>query len=82
MEQYGTDEDPQGNVVNKGIKCKPPRYYDDIYDKIEPEIMKKIREERRKNINMENATTERLRVREKFVELKLKTFTERRYENG
>lgn len=59
-------------VIRDGIKCKPPRYYDKIYDLTNPEGMDIVRETRMKSAmaSVDN-TPERLAVRKKVQESKL-----------
>lgn len=72
-------------VLKGGIKCRPPAYYDSIYDEINHEKMEKIKENRLQNA-MDNADSiEHTRKRREQVEkcrmsglVKLK----RRYEDG
>lgn len=51
-------------VIRGGIKCRPPRYYDEIYDTIEPEKMEKIKIQRRKFVQNGEYTYERLKAKE------------------
>lgn len=44
---YKTDCFPQDFVVMNGMECKPPRYYDKIYDLTDKVDMDRIRENRR-----------------------------------
>jgi len=56
-------------VIRNSVKCKPPRYYDKIYDTIDPKSMKHVKYIRVKNAreNSENSTPDRLEIREKIV---------------
>lgn len=60
-------------LVRPDIHCKPPRYYDSIYDLISPEKSAKIRLERRltgkSKANDPNNTYERLATREEYKTL-------------
>lgn len=47
-EKYKYDIYPEGEMVVDGRKCKPPRYYDSLYEKEDPEEFKKLKEERKK----------------------------------
>lgn len=47
MDKYGSDVYPDDFVVVRGgIKCRPPRYYDSIYDSIDPKSFSEIRKKR------------------------------------
>lgn len=70
-------------VIRKGIKARPPRYYDNIYDVIDTDDMQRIKKQRIKKIkeNAKEYTEERLNVKEKIQEIKLKRLV-RPYEAG
>lgn len=46
FKKYHTDVFPADYLVVRGHKCRPPRYYDSIYDDISPKNMKKIKNKR------------------------------------
>ncbi|AYQ58819.1 replication initiator protein [Termite gut associated microvirus 1] len=59
-------------IIRNGIKCKPPRYYDNIYDIIDHKSMSKVKRERvKKARDSPENTVDRLRVREVVQERKL-----------
>lgn len=65
-------------VIRNGIKCKPPRYYDNIYDVIDSEEMQKIKQLRHKYligcaplIPDGEDSVDRLEVKEKVQKSKL-----------
>ncbi len=58
-------------IIRNGIKCRPPKYYDEIYDEIEPEKMEKIKIKRRKKAKEGEYTYERLRAKEVIQKQKL-----------
>lgn len=53
-------------VIRKGLICRPPRYYDNKFDKTNPNQFKKIQGKRQKQakLHSEDSTDYRLRVRE------------------
>lgn len=54
-------------IIRDGIKMKPPRYYDSIYDKIDPDafsLIKRKRLEKLQLIDPEEFSYERLQVKE------------------
>jgi hypothetical protein len=70
-------------VLRNGLKLRPPRYYDEIYDNIERERMVAIKEKRAevaKRLNDENSW-ERLQTKEEFQERRWKEIA-RRYERS
>lgn len=87
FEEYKDDLFPDDKcVVREGIVCKPPRYYDSLYDNIEPDEMKLIRYRRKKSSceisslgefispypNTDEASSDRLEVKEKVQKARAK----------
>lgn len=64
-------------VIRKGVKCKPVRYYDDVYDSIDDSVMFKVRAKRKRDAvvlsKSVDATPERMRVRERVKCAKVKS---------
>jgi len=73
LEKYQNDVYPGDYVVMNGKKMRPPKFYDDQYEIIQPDDMKEIKRQRKLNSKKheENNTPERLAVREKIQKLKL-----------
>lgn len=69
-------------VIRNGIKCRPPRYYDSIYDLQDPDSFATIKSQRvsRLNNHKDDLTPERLLVREE-VQLSRFSRLKRSYEN-
>ena len=66
-------------VIRDGIRCLPPRYYDDIYDNFcddKQVSLKKIKDERKKRANehVYDNSRMRLEVRERTLEAKLQRY--------
>ncbi len=82
FEKYYGDIFPKDFITHQGKKWKTPAYYDKLYDSIEPEKFKEIKEIRVDNMKAchENNTDARLRVREICQKARAKTL-EREYEN-
>lgn len=59
-------------VIRNNIKCRPPKYYDDIYDNLDPKKFEKIKIKRRKYVKDGEYTYERLRAKEEIQKQKLK----------
>lgn len=59
-------------VIRDGIKCKPPKYYDSLFDLHNPELMRSIKAERCEQLkkHADNNTPDRLNVRERIQQLK------------
>lgn len=70
-------------IVRNGIKQKPPRYFDKLYDVINPDDMARIKEERIAGaiVNIEDNVPARLEVKEELQLLKAKKLI-RGYEKG
>lgn len=73
FDQYHRDVYPHDYVVLKGQKQKPPRYYDELLKKLDPDGLTTIREERSERINSADNTEARLRVRETVLKARLAT---------
>lgn len=72
-------------VIKNGIKCKPPRYYDRIYDDIAPDLMEEVHEKRKyflkKKIERKGVDSyERLEIKEAYRLLAAKKLV-RTFEN-
>lgn len=59
-------------VVKNDLTCRPPRYYDNIYDSINHEDLINKKEKRKQNINIENNTIERRIHREELAIVSIK----------
>jgi len=63
---YNADKD---FLVLKGKKLKPPKYFDKIYDTINPKRMERIKKQRKEN--REEKTLEELRAHEKITRARI-----------
>ena len=77
LEKFTSDVYPHDYVViRNGIKCRPPRYYDKVYDEIDPDGMSTIKYRRKWNAilkeqeNPDEYSWSRLRVKEAIQYLK------------
>ncbi len=70
-------------VVRNGLKLRPPRYYDRIYDEIDPERMMAIKEKRGEAAkeNIKEKHWQRLETKEELAERRLKDIP-RKYERS
>lgn len=82
-EKFKSDVFPRDEVVIRGKKMRPPRFYDKLFDGESPEKMSRIKHlrERRAAEHYENNTPERLAVREVCQLARAKKLI-RGYENG
>lgn len=69
--KYHRDVYPDDCVIMKGQKFEVPRYYDTLKERLEDGEMEKIKALRRERINEENATRERLRIREQVAKARM-----------
>lgn len=76
---FKDDVYPSGFVVNQGQKYKPPRYYDQKLDLINPELYDEVKAKRYEaSVKARpNCTPERLKVRELCANAKLSLFSKR-----
>lgn len=75
IDKFMSDVYPEDFVLNKyKIPCKPPRYYDKIFDLTNPEEFERIKvaRERRANEHSFDNTPERLAVREEVLSSRLR----------
>lgn len=81
--RYQSDVYPWDEVtIRNNIRCKPPKYYDEIYDRQNHESMLTIKKRRyqRAQLRKEDSTPERLATREECALIKTKQL-KRTYEN-
>lgn len=73
LQKYKMDVYPEDFIVIEGKKMRPPRYYDTAYEITDPEIHRKIKWTRQKNLRQhaDNNTPARLRVRQQILDKKL-----------
>lgn len=75
FDKYMSDVYPNDYVVIRGgIKCKPPKFYDSVYDSVVPDGMESIKFERVKRavVHSEDNTPARLEARMEVQEAKAK----------
>lgn len=73
--KYGSYVAAHDRVVTKGVPAKPPRYYDVLLERVDPDRMEEIKESRAKlaALGAADQTDERLAVREVVTKAKLST---------
>jgi len=77
LEQYADDVYPLDRVISRGREAKPPRFYDKQLQEVDPVLAAQVRVMRARNFNYENATEERLSVREVCAESRLNLYQRR-----
>jgi hypothetical protein len=72
--KYHQDVFPNDYVISQGKKLRTPKYYDNILERENPEILMKLKEKRKQNAlkQSENTTDKRLKVRQKIANIKLR----------
>lgn len=68
LDRFQTDVYPRDEVISGGRPTRPPKYYDKLLERSDPDAHKKIIAERHKNgnIHKSNSTPERLAIREEI----------------
>lgn len=81
-DKYSSDVYPHDEVIMRGMKMKPPKYYDRQYELTNPKEFEKMKMQRRvaAKSRSEDSTPERLAVREKVKLAKIKQL-KRTYEH-
>lgn len=67
--RYSGDVFPSDFMISRGVKMKPPRFYDGIYELTDPELMAVVRERRSVKAwaGRDDSTLDRLKVREQVA---------------
>lgn len=76
--KYHNDIKGIDGVLFKGFRLKPPRYYDNLYDNVDPENLKLRKEKRLENVKQ--YTAPELERKERYLKEKFKTFNQRKLE--
>jgi hypothetical protein len=64
-EKFHKEVYPLDRVVVRGVPCKPPRYYDNLLERDNPDVLRKVTKARDQARSEKEETPERLAVREK-----------------
>ena len=62
--RFGKEVFPSDEVIVNGHSAKPPRYYEKLLSDAEPVLLEKVKRRRLLEVNKEDNTCDRLRVRE------------------
>lgn len=67
LDKYSDQVYPRDEVVMRGKRCTPPRYYDAVFGEKDPETLAELKRARKLKavLHKDDQTPERLRVREK-----------------
>ena len=66
FERFNGDVFPSDEVIINGRKERPPRFYDNLLDKKDPDLLENLKVKRASGIKWSENTLERLLVREQF----------------
>lgn len=71
--QFSKDAYPKDYITVNGLKMKPPKFYDKLFEMEDPQEMRIIKKERlrKAQLHEENQTYDRLVTREKVLKLKI-----------
>jgi len=76
LEKYKNDVYPDDGIVHDNKHYRPPKYYDDLVERDDPELLEKLKSKRKSHIktNASNNTPQRLETRERVKEKLATTF--------
>ena len=74
LDKFTSDVYPRDYVVVNGVKARPPRFYDNKFEIIDPDLFEKLKRKRVRNArkHADNNTPDRLRVREEVALAKIR----------
>lgn len=83
FDKYAREIYPGDHIVVRGSKCKPPKYYDKLLEKLDLKAYEILKDQREQALSLktEDRTSERLHVRE-TIKLAQMGQLKRRYEIG
>lgn len=82
FEKYSTDCYPKDFHTLNGRKMRPPRYYDTLLGKKNPEILAKIKEKRRNASDQKEYVPDRRKMQKEYYRNCITKRLERKIENG
>jgi len=83
FEKFSAEVYPSDEVISRGRSCRPPRFYDSVFELAEPSVFDVVKRKRveRARVHSANCTPERLRVRERCTNARI-SFLRRSLEEG
>lgn len=80
FDKFQSDVYPHDMVLARGHPSKPPRYYDKLMDKVNPDLMEDVKYSRvvKALDRVDDNTTERLRVKEEIANRRTSDYLKRR----
>lgn len=76
FERFSSEVYPCDEVIARGHPCRPPRFYDNLFELAEPSVFDAVKRRRVTDVRKHavDCTPERLRVREVCTEARMATF--------
>lgn len=74
LDRYWSDVYPSDEVIVNGKAMKPPRFYDDRFERLSPEMVARVKETRRLERDRRDDGEERLHVLEMCAKARVKLF--------
>lgn len=71
FEEFQTDVFPSDEVILNGKSIPPPRFYDKLLEKVEPDLLEMIKSEREARVDMRENSDSRLAVKEEVVKKRM-----------
>lgn len=81
FDRFWKDIYPSDEVIVRGHPCKPPRYYDQLLEAVDPDLYREVKDARGEDLNEEDNTPARLRDRERVTEARVTLYAGRQYED-
>lgn len=80
FDKYVDEVYPEDFVVAKGLKLRPPKYYDDLLEERDPDLWEQVKTKRREHVvkHQGDLTPERLKVIEKIHDAKTSLLSQKR----
>lgn len=72
FDKYKSDVYTTDKIILRNLTCRPPKYYDNLYDRIDQAYLLQIKERRLSKVNQDDFTLDRLRVKETIKQLSIK----------
>ncbi len=81
FEKFSQDVFPDDFIIHEGKKYKTPKYYNGLYEIVDPNELSRVKKERLRNFNKAEHTTERLAIREKVKRAQIERLKRDLHEN-
>lgn len=82
FQKYWRDVYPRDQVIINGKPSKPPRYYDQLLERIDPDMLAEVKRSRAERADPSEDEWHRLAARKECLEARSNLYQTRDYENG